>query len=82
VFLFEQVFSGEARYHYLDDLVSFATSLPEIDSEGIGSTEGWLEWRIHQSSGDFPAWGAWSVEQKRQFEEICGPLMERLGYTL
>jgi hypothetical protein len=82
VFHFEKIFSGKERYQYLNDLVTFATSLPGIDPERIGRTDGWLEQKIHQSSNEFPAWEKWTPEQRRQFEQMCGPLMEKLGYTL
>lgn len=82
VFCFEKIFLGEERYQYLNDLVTFATSLPGIDPESIDRTDGWLERKIHMSSNQFPGWEKWTTEQKHQFEQICGPLMEKLGYTL
>jgi hypothetical protein len=82
VFHFEKIFSGQERYRYLNNLVTFATSLPGIDPEHIGKTDGWLEQKIHQSSNEFPAWEKWTSEQKHQFGQICGPMMEKLGYTL
>jgi hypothetical protein len=82
VFHFEKIFLEEDRYEYLNDLVGFATSLPGIDPQYIGVTDGWLEKKIHQSSEKFPGWEKWTAEQKRQFEQMCGPLMEKLGYIL
>ncbi len=83
VFHFERIFSGEERYQYLNDLVTFATSLPGIDHELIiGKTNGWLEQKIHQSSNEFPGWEKWTTEQRHQFEKMCGQLMEELGYAL
>jgi hypothetical protein len=82
VYYFEEIFSGENKYQVLDDLVTFATSLRYSDSAPCGSTEGWLERKIHQSSDGFPAWAAWTNDQKNQFERICGPMMQKLGYPI
>jgi hypothetical protein len=82
VFQFEKIFTGEGRYHILDDLVGFVTDLPGINPQVLGGTEGWLEQKIHQSTDQFPAWEQWSVDQKRQFKKVCGPLMDRLGYHI
>jgi hypothetical protein len=82
LFHFEKIFSGEKRYQYLNDLVTFATSLPGIDSRSIGKIDGWLEHKIHQSSNQFPNWKKWTTDQKCQFKEMCGPLMEELGYKI
>jgi hypothetical protein len=82
LFHFEKIFAGEQRYACLDDLVSFATSMPGVDAARIGSTSGWLERKIHESASKFPGWEGWSEDQKKRFEELCGPLMNRLGYSL
>lgn len=81
LYKFENIFLDENRYQTLDDLVSFAVSLPGIDTPRLGSTIGWLEQKIHQSSNQFPAWEQWTDDQKRKFEEICGSQMESLGYV-
>lgn len=80
IFRFEDIFLGNARYQVLNKLVAFATSQPDIDLDQIGSTEGWLERKVHQSEEGFPSWDDWTQEQKYQFERICGPLMGKLGY--
>jgi hypothetical protein len=36
--------------------------------------------KIHGSAEKFPSWEQWTETQKKQFIEICGPLMKRLGY--
>jgi hypothetical protein len=82
LFHFEEIFFGEQRYQVLDDLVSFATSLPGLAPANRGSTQGWLEKRTHQSTAGFPAWEDWTENQKSEFRHLCGPLMERLGYEL
>ena len=81
MFRFEEIFSKKRDYRVLNDLVTFATSLPDIDPKRIGKTDGWLDRKIHESSNEFPAWEKWTTDQKRQFEQICGPLMEILGYA-
>jgi hypothetical protein len=80
LFHFEKIFAGKNRYDYLDDLVSFATSSSGFDVSLLRSTRGWLERKIHQSSDGFPAWENWTTDQKRKFENVCGSLMEKLGY--
>lgn len=82
IFRFEEIFSKEGEYQVLNDLVTFAISLPGIDPRRIGKTDGWLDRKVHESSNEFPAWEKWTTDQKRQFEQICGPLMEELGYAL
>jgi len=81
IFHFEKIFSKKGEYQVLNDLLTFATSLPGIDPEHIGKTDGWLDRKIHESPNEFPAWEKWPTDQKRQFEQICGPLMEELGYA-
>jgi len=80
VYKFEDIFLNENRYQVLEKLVSFTTSLPNLDPESLGSTNSWLERKIHQSSSQFPEWEKWSKDQKNSFEKICGPQMESLGY--
>lgn len=80
LFHFEKIFFGEERYQYLNNLLGFAISFPGMNLQPIGATNGWLEKKIHQSSDGFPSWEKWTVEEKKQFEQICGPLMEKLGY--
>jgi hypothetical protein len=79
IYKFENIFVDENKYQNLDDLVSFAVSLPGITGRS-GSINGWLEQKIHQSSSQFPGWEQWTKDRKRRFEEICGPQMEKLGY--
>jgi hypothetical protein len=81
MFRFEQIFKGSDKYRHFNELVGFATSLPNIDRSRVGSTDGWLERRVHQSTTQFPAWERWTPVQKAQFANICGPLMDRLGYA-
>jgi hypothetical protein len=80
LFHFEKIFTGEKRYSYLNDLLQFATSLTGMEHPLLNSTDGWLERKIHESSNRFPGWETWTVDQKRHFEIICGPLMAKLGY--
>jgi hypothetical protein len=82
VFPFEAVFATRAGYEALDELIEFLTAMPGLDRRLVGSPRGWLERPIHQSSHEFPAYGSWSRSQKRHFEKLCGPLMEKLGYDV
>lgn len=80
VFQFEKIFSGKDRYKYLNELITFAISLSNIDSKSIKQSDGWLERKIHMSSSEFPTWDNWTSDQKKQFDHICGSLMAELGY--
>jgi hypothetical protein len=80
MFHFEEIFSKNKSYQVLNDLVTFATSLPGIEPKHIGKTDGWLDRKIHESSNEFQAWKKWTIDQRSQFGKICGPLMEELGY--
>ncbi len=81
VFQFERIFSGEGRYKTLEELVAFVASQPGIDAAKVRAVDGWLERKIHQSSGGFPAWEGWTSAQKEHFNKLCGSLMEKLGYS-
>ncbi len=81
LFYFEDIFQSENRYQHLEDLVTYATTLPDMKIPITRSLDGWLDKKIHKSTSlQFPAWENWSVEQKMQFDNICGDLMRRLNY--
>jgi len=82
VFQFEQLFSSETKYEALDELVQHLTSLPGVDRRSLRATRGWLERPSHRSVDDFPSWRYWNTGQKRHFDGLCAPLMDKLGYTL
>ena len=82
LFRFEDIFRSERRDDHLAELVGFVTALPGVEPVPAEALEGWLDQRIHGSSGDFPAWEGWSPEQRETFIAMCGPLMEELGYGL
>ncbi|HEV8715498.1 MAG TPA: hypothetical protein VGX03_22045 [Candidatus Binatia bacterium] len=80
LFFFEKIYTGNERYQYLDELIRFAVDLPGYSIQ-TGRTDGWLERQIHKGSGIFPHWENWSAAEKSQFRQICGPLMDKLGYA-
>ncbi len=82
LYVFERIFSGKDRYPYLEGLLQFATALTGVDASQIGKSEGWLERKINASPSTSVQGEEWTSEQKRQFAQICGPLMEKLGYDL
>jgi hypothetical protein len=82
VFKFENIFSGNEKYSHLKDVIELAAALPGLEHVKLRGTEGWLEKKINQSSNDTQAWQNWTPEEQRQFESICAPLMERLGYKV
>lgn len=62
----------------MEKLVSFLVpSEVDLKLERIPS---WLDIKIHQSTGGFPHWEDWTRQQKKQFEEVAGPIMQILGY--
>lgn len=81
VFRFEDVFRAEDCYQNLGEMVRFLTTFPGCEEFSVGPVDGWLDRRIHKSEGQFPPWNEWPPEHKRQFESICGPLMEKLNYS-
>lgn len=83
MFRFEDIFWQQNRYQHLSELVNFVTNFSgTAPIRYTGSLQGWLEKQIHKSTASFPAWDEWSSIQKRQFESICGPLMDKLGYEI
>jgi hypothetical protein len=80
VFRFEDIFESDNRYQYLTELVNFATDIPGVDPVPAKVLDGWLDRKVHKSSGAFPAWGGWSCGQQETFVSICGSLMKQLGY--
>lgn len=82
VFHFENIFSSHDRYEHLAELVRFLTAIVQREETPSDLLEGWLERKIHGSTGDFPSWRDWPKDQRRQFRTICGPLMDQLGYEV
>lgn len=80
VIKFENIFYGEDRYHTLNQIMDYLLDHPSIDITATSSTQGWLETRIHKSSGSFPSWQNWSEDQMTVFDEFCQPLMEEMDY--
>ena len=80
MFQFEHIFVDAGKYQNLNELVSFATTFPGISPLQLGSTKGWLEKKINKSENNPNEWEKWTREEKHQFEDICGPIMQKLGY--
>lgn len=80
VYKFENVFHGENRYQYLEKMIKFLLVHPGINLSGIKPTHGWLNTRVHKSSGSFPSWQNWPEEKQKIFDGFCHPLMEEMGY--
>lgn len=80
LFQFEEIFQANDRYQHLLELVHFL--IPDSHRHLVSSEtlDGWLNRKIHKSQGGFPVWDQWSIDHRQQFLEICGPLMEKLGY--
>lgn len=80
VFRFENIFNSEDRYRHLAHLVEFSTNMPGLRLVPSQALQGWLDENIHVSNKAFPSWADWSASRKQRFLDICGPLMEQLGY--
>lgn len=81
VFRFEALFDAESGDHALAELVDFAGGCANIPAASPNALSSLLTQPTHQSQGAFPHWSAWDAAQRRQFAELCGPLMDRLGYV-
>ncbi len=78
---YEDLFLGDDRYRNLRELMDFVTTFPDGTHVAYGSVDGALERRAHASQPErFPDWPDWSDRQVAQFQRICGPLMDELGY--
>jgi hypothetical protein len=82
IYKFEDIFESENRYDNVKDLVEFATTFQDGTKLDYKPLDGWLEKKVHGSSGGFPSWENWTKEQKETFRRMCGPLMEKLGYEV
>lgn len=78
---FEDVFLGDGRYETLEELVGFATRFPDGERFEYDSLDGVLEKEVNASEpGALPPWREWSADRVRAVREICGELMDELGY--
>lgn len=80
LYRFEDIFLSINRDEYLADMLSFLSSLPDIGPIPYDTFKAWIDQPAHKSEAKFPSWENWTVDQKQQFQLICGPLMEKLAY--
>lgn len=80
LFHFEALLGLETRRQTLAEMVSFVGDCAGILPVSPDFFNDMLALPTHQSQGTFPHWSAWDAGQRRQFAELCGPLMTRLGY--
>lgn len=80
LYLFEDIFKSPERYEKLQEMVAFLTEFSTQPPIEVKPMAGLLDKPMHQSNKDFPRWQNWTPAQKKQFNVICGPLMEELGY--
>ncbi len=78
MFRFEELFDADDRQNNMERVISFL--VPPKANLKLEKIPSWLGKKIHQSSGGFPHWKNWTRQQKEQYEEIAGPLMQDLGY--
>jgi hypothetical protein len=80
LYYFEDIFKSQKKYNNLNKLLEFVTSLEDVDIK-YKDFKGKLEEKVYKNpSSGFPHWKNWSKKYKNSFDEICGPLMSKLGY--
>lgn len=77
---YEDLFVGQRRYDTLREMLVFMSRFPDGTSVKFIIPEGILSKVVHGSEKRFPGWRQWSIPQCQQVGEMCGPLMEKLGY--
>jgi len=77
---FEDLFHSENRYQHLENLLTFLSCYATRSFE-FHIPNGVLERKIHRGRHRrFPAWLDWKPQRKQELQQICGPLMQALGY--
>jgi len=80
VFLYEDLFFGEKRYHVLNDFLDFITVFSDRTFK-YHIVTGLLEKRIHATKKEkFPDWSEWSSKEVTFMDSMCGDLMRTFGY--
>ena len=76
----EKLFKSEDRLHHVEELMQFISS--HYNRQFVYQVpENLLDKPINASKRkDFPVWDQWPDDLKKELEEICGPMMEQLGY--
>ena len=78
---FEDIFLSNQKYDNLKTIVDFLTDIPYYEKIHYDTLEGILDKKINKPpTYKFPHWRKWSQEQLGQFKEICGSVMEKVGY--
>ena len=83
VVLFEDIFANDNRDAGLLKMTRFL-GIEDRMVRTPGEVEATLEKKVNRSKEGYiiGSYDAWSAEQKSSFAEICGPMMERYGYTI
>ena len=63
-------------------MLDFCLSMSGLDKIDRKSTSGFLDRKINYAEFEYPAWDQGKSEQKGRFIEICGGLMNKLGYII
>lgn len=82
LFKFEDIFQDDRRYIKLDEMLDFCLSMPGLEKISRKSTSGFLDRKINYAELEYPGWDSWQCEQKERFKDICGGLMNKLGYII
>jgi len=81
LYYFEDIFESQNGADRLAEMVEFLTSFVEAGNICHGFVDEWVNKKVHGSSKTFGSWQNWTREDKESFKEICGPVMDRAGYS-
>ncbi|MFQ5716756.1 MAG: hypothetical protein ACE5GQ_06600 [Nitrospinales bacterium] len=83
VIKYEDLFEGPNTQETMEDMLKFLTAFPDgfqakfkYDNKAVsGQKIGESQYNI------IPSWKSWTPERVKEFQDICGDLMTRLGYA-
>ena len=77
IYRFEDLFLGDDRLDYMENMLRFITNFDDQAYEWRLPPDA-LDLRVHEADRTRLAdWPDWTLEQTRQLDEICGPLMRQ-----
>lgn len=81
IWKFEDIFLSPSRYRYFCNLLDYVTVFPGGLKVDYRRSRPMLEMKINRSKrANFPHWTLWTPRMMKQFQDICGDLMGKLGY--
>ncbi len=80
--LFDSLFRAKDKYLNLKELIDFTVDFGSANRFEYQSLDGILDHKKNQSTpAGYPDWVDWEPEQAWQMQQICGSLMDELGYA-